>query len=111
MSLRHECGIFGVFGHPAQVPLARLLSAGAQVALGADDPLRAVLEAQALTDKRVQLLPVLCVWDRAPERDEPVGQASRRAGPRVGHGVPGREPPPAGDRRHQPRESRRHGTA
>jgi adenosine deaminase len=29
----------GVFGHPAQVPLARLLSAGAQVALGADDPL------------------------------------------------------------------------
>jgi glycerol-3-phosphate O-acyltransferase len=40
--------------------------------VGGDDPLRAVLDAQARTERPVQLLPVIVVWDRAPERDMPV---------------------------------------
>lgn len=34
------------------------------------DPLTAVLDAAALTDRSIQLVPVICVWDRAPEAHE-----------------------------------------
>lgn len=37
-----------------------------------DDPLQAVIEAQECSERPVQLLPVIVVWDRAPERDMPV---------------------------------------
>lgn len=32
-----------------------------------NDPFQAVLDAQKLTERPIQILPVICVWDRAPE--------------------------------------------
>lgn len=51
-------------------PVTIFLQRGAEPPTADADPLRAVLDAQALTDASIQLVPVICVWDRAPESED-----------------------------------------